>query len=86
MKYTYKTRGGICAGAIEIDIENDLVRSVVFHGGCPGNHLGIAALVKDMPVNEVIRRLTGITCGSRSTSCPGQLAEALKQYQDGQSK
>ena len=80
MRYTYDTDGAVCAHSIDIviDDESKLISEVVFHGGCPGNHLGIAALVKGMTPEEAIKRLSGIRCGGRSTSCPAQLAEALK--------
>ena len=80
MKYTYQTQGGVCAHTIEFEIENDTVKSVVFHGGCPGNHLGIAQLAEGMSTAEVIRRLSGICCGMRRSSCPDQLACAVKKY------
>ena len=69
---------GICASAIDVVLnDDDTVESVVFTGGCPGNHLGIAALVKGMKREEVIKRLSGILCGGKPTSCPDQLAKAL---------
>ena len=58
--------------------EHDCVQEVTFEGGCPGNHLGLARLVKGMPRAEVIRRLEGTHCGDNPTSCPDQLAQALK--------
>ncbi len=76
MKFTYKTKG-VCSRLIEIEIENNIVKSVVFEGGCNGNTKGISALVEGMPVDEVIDRLKGIKCGFRQTSCPDQLATAL---------
>jgi uncharacterized protein (TIGR03905 family) len=82
MKYCYKTNGQVCAQLIELELDeaNHIVQSVNFVGGCPGNHLGIASLVKDMRIDEVIRRLSGITCGGRNSSCPDQLAKALQQF------
>lgn len=78
MTHTYKTKG-TCAGAIEIDInDNNVIESVRFIGGCKGNTQGISALVKGMDAKEVIDRLSGIRCGFKSTSCPDQLATALK--------
>ena len=81
MKIVHDTLGAVCAGsiAVEVDDINKTVKDVVFHGGCPGNHLGIVALVKGMPAEEAVRRLSGICCGNRSTSCPDQLAQALKK-------
>ena len=74
----YKTHG-VCSRAITFDIVDDKVTNVHFIGGCAGNTQGISALVKDMPVDEVIKRLEGIKCGFKSTSCPDQLAKALKE-------
>lgn len=79
MKFTYKTNG-VCSRSIDIEIENDTLVSVAYMGGCNGNLKGIAALVQGMNIDEVISRLEGIRCGFKSTSCPAQLAEALKQY------
>ena len=79
MKIEY-TPQGICASHISIDIEDGIVQNVVFTNGCPGNHLGINALVKGMKIEEVIKRLEGIPCRNKPTSCPDQLAQALKQH------
>ena len=76
MHYEYKTTG-TCAGKIVLDIENGIVESVRFIGGCHGNTQGISKLVEGMPVDEVISRLEGIRCGMKPTSCPDQLAKAL---------
>lgn len=75
----YKTKG-VCASAIqfEIDAENK-VRGVKFAGGCSGNTQGVAALVEGMDAKEAITRMEGIRCGYKATSCPDQLAQALKQ-------
>ena len=78
-RITYQTRG-VCSRMIEIDIENNTVERVQVHGGCSGNTQGVAALVRGMSVNEAIERLEGIRCGFKSTSCPDQLAQALKEY------
>lgn len=78
----YKTED-ICAPYIDFTVENGVVKNVVFTGGCVGNHKGIAALVEGMPVDEVIQKLQGITCGYRNTSCPDQLAQALIDYKEG---
>ena len=63
-------------------LENDIIKSVRFEGGCNGNTKGIAALVVGMKTNEVIERLNGVKCGFKNTSCPDQLAEALKEYKN----
>lgn len=78
MQYTYTPRG-VCSRQILIDVEDNIIQNVQFVGGCNGNTQGISALVKGMPVEEVIRRLENIRCGSRPTSCPDQLATALKK-------
>ena len=82
MKYVYSTQGQVCASSIEVEVIDNIVKNVVFKGGCDGNHKGIIKLVENMPVAEVIRRLSGITCGFRNTSCPDQLAKALTAIQD----
>ena len=78
----YKTHG-VCSQAIEFELDGDTVRNVRFVGGCSGNTQGIAKLVEGMKVQEVIDRLEGIRCGFKPTSCPDQLATALKQYKAG---
>ncbi len=77
MQFSYKTNG-VCSRKIHIEVENNIVKDVKFEGGCSGNTQGIATLVKGMKVNDVIEKLEGIKCGFKSTSCPAQLAEALK--------
>ena len=77
--YTYQTRG-VCSRSIDIDVEDGIVEKVIFHGGCAGNTQGVAALVRGMSVTEAIERLGGIRCGFKSTSCPDQLATALREY------
>lgn len=78
MKYVYKTKG-TCSTNIELDVENGIVKEIAFWGGCNGNLQGISRLVKGMPVSEVITRLEGVRCGTRSTSCPDQLCRALHE-------
>ncbi|MBE6627398.1 MAG: TIGR03905 family TSCPD domain-containing protein [Ruminococcaceae bacterium] len=75
----YQTKG-VCSRMIEIEIENDVIQKVRYHGGCSGNTQGVAALVRGMTVADAIERLEGIRCGFKSTSCPDQLAQALKEY------
>lgn len=75
--YEYKTNG-TCSQKIFFDVEDGKLKNVQFLGGCNGNLKGIGALVEGMPVEEVISRLEGTTCGMKSTSCPDQLAQALK--------
>jgi len=78
-RFTYQTKG-VCSRAIDIEIENDIITRVEYHGGCSGNTQGVAALVRGMRVTDAVERLTGIRCGFKSTSCPDQLAEALREY------
>ena len=75
--YQFKTRG-TCSQMIYFDLADNKVKNVEFLGGCNGNLKGIGKLVEGMDVDEVISRLDGITCGMKSTSCPDQLAKALK--------
>ena len=78
MKHSYKP-SGVCSQKIEFELdENDVISSVKFYGGCNGNLKGIAALVEGMKKDEAIKRLEGIKCGFKSTSCPDQFAAALK--------
>lgn len=77
MQYEYKTKG-TCSQNILFEIEENKVRNVQYIGGCNGNLQGIAKLVEGMDVDEVIERLSGIRCGMKETSCPDQLAKALK--------
>ena len=77
MTYHYKT-SGTCSREIIFDVENGKVKNVQFIGGCNGNLKGIAALVEGMDVDAVIARIEGVKCGMKSTSCPDQLAQALK--------
>ena len=78
MKYVYKTKG-TCSTNIELDVENGIVKEIAFWGGCNGNLQGISRLVTGMPVSEVITRLEGVRCGTRSNSCPDQLCRALHE-------
>ncbi len=68
----------VCSKRIDISIKDGIIESVVYTGGCNGNAKGIGALIKGMTVEEAIKRLDGITCGNRGTSCPDQLAKVLK--------
>ncbi|MBR2382998.1 MAG: TIGR03905 family TSCPD domain-containing protein [Anaerotignum sp.] len=79
MHVKYDTKG-ICAVRVEFDVEDGVVKNISFLGGCDGNHKGLAVLAEGMTLEEAARRLKGITCGRRSTSCPDQLALALEDY------
>ena len=74
--YTYKTKG-TCSSQILIEVEGDIIRKVEFVNGCRGNTQGVASLVIGMTKDEAIRKLKGIKCGMKNTSCPDQLAKAL---------
>lgn len=69
---------GVCSKHMEIDVEEGIIQAVRVAGGCSGNLQGICSLLKGMPVDEAIARLEGIRCGMKPTSCPDQLAQALK--------
>ena len=75
---TYTTKG-TCSRQIIIDVQDDVITNVQFVGGCSGNTQGVAALAIGMKTDEVIKRLRGIKCGFKPTSCPDQLATALKE-------
>ena len=77
MTYQYSTQG-TCSRLIEIELDNGVIKSVSFTGGCHGNLQGISSLVCGMTPDEVIASLGGIRCGGKDTSCPDQLARALK--------
>lgn len=78
MQYEYKTKG-TCSQRIFFEVEDGKVKNVQFIGGCNGNLKGIGALVEGMPIDDVIARVDGIKCGMKATSCPDQLAQALKE-------
>lgn len=80
MEFKYKTHG-TCSQRIDLVVENDIIQNCTFVGGCRGNTQGVAALVKGMNVNEVIARCDGIQCRG-GTSCPDQLARALKAMRE----
>lgn len=81
MTFEYRTRG-VCARNILIEIDGDKISNIQFIGGCNGNTTGIASLVKGMKIDDVIARLDGVDCSGRGTSCPDQLAQALKQIKE----
>lgn len=78
MQYEYKTQG-TCSQRIFFEIEDGKLKNVQFLGGCNGNLKGICSLVEGMDVDAVIERIDGICCGAKATSCPDQLAQALKK-------
>ena len=77
----YKT-SGVCSQAIDFDVIDGKVSNVRFIGGCSGNTQGVAALIEGMDRDDAISRIDGIRCGYKSTSCPDQLAKALKEYKN----
>lgn len=79
MKKIVYSPKGVCSRQIEIDVDVDTIVSCRFIGGCSGNTQGLCALIKGMKVDDAISRLEGIRCGFRPTSCPDQLANALKE-------
>ena len=78
MEFTYKTRG-VCSRNIHFEINDGIVTNLRFDGGCNGNLKGIGSLVEGMKAEDIIARCEGITCGPKATSCPDQLALALKE-------
>lgn len=79
MKITYRPKG-VCSQLMDIEVEDGKIESVKITGGCSGNLQGISSLLKGMDVDEAISRMEGIRCGIKATSCPDQIAQALKQY------
>ena len=78
MAYVYQPKG-VCPRAITVELEGDVVRSVKFSGGCSGNSQGIAHLVEGMKIEEAVKKLRGIRCGFKTSSCPDQLTYALEE-------
>lgn len=78
MEYKY-TPKGVCSREITIKVEEDTIKKVTIQGGCAGNTIGVSRLVEGMKIEEAIKRLKGIQCGARGTSCPDQLAKALEE-------
>lgn len=77
MEYRYKPQG-VCSYEMIIEIEGDTIKRVIIEGGCAGNTVGVSRLVEGMKIEEAIKRLKGIPCGMKGTSCPDQLATALE--------
>lgn len=72
----------VCSRQIDIELQDNVIKKVVFTRGCDGNAKGIGALIKDMTIDEAVKRLKGITCGKRPTSCPDQLARVLESLKN----
>lgn len=79
MRYEFIPRG-VCSRKMIFEVEDGIVRSMTAEGGCNGNLKGISSLVEGLPIDEVIKRLEGIKCGMKPTSCPDQMAQALKKF------
>lgn len=82
-RVVYTPVGEVCSNLMIVDAVGDVISQVQIVGGCHGNGQGICALLKGMSVGEAIRRMEGIDCRGRGTSCPDQLAQALKKYSEG---
>lgn len=78
--YEYETSPEVCSESMKFEIEGDTVKQVEIIGGCPGNLIGISRLVQGMKIADVIAKFEGISCAGKPTSCPDQMAKALKQY------
>lgn len=78
MKYLYKTQG-TCSTFIDLEVEDGILKNVSYIGGCNGNLQGLCRLVKGMRVEDVLSKLEGIRCGTKTTSCPDQLCKALRE-------
>ncbi|HIT71894.1 MAG TPA: TIGR03905 family TSCPD domain-containing protein [Candidatus Scatovivens faecipullorum] len=81
MLHTYTPRG-VCSRKMDIEVDGEIIKSVRILGGCAGNTKGISILVEGMNINEAIRKLKGIDCGGKGTSCPDQLARALEEVKE----
>lgn len=81
MLHTYTPRG-VCSRKMDIEVDGEIIKSVRIFGGCAGNTKGISILVEGMNINEAIRKLKGIDCGGKGTSCPDQLARALEEVKE----
>ena len=79
MQYKYIPQG-VCSMEMIFDIENNIIKSLEIVGGCPGNTVGVAKLIENKKIDDIIKLLKGIDCGSRGTSCPDQIAKALEEY------
>ena len=82
-KFVYETSPLVCSQEMRFELEDDTIKSVEIIGGCPGNLIGISKLIEGMKVDDVIRRFEGISCAGKPTSCPDQIACALKLHRAG---
>lgn len=81
MEYTFTPSNRVCSQKMKIEVDGDIIKKVTIIGGCAGNTVGVSKLIQGMKIDEAIKRLKGIPCGSRGTSCPDQLAIALEEIQ-----
>ena len=81
MEYKYKPKG-VCSYEMTIEVEGDTIKKVTIEGGCAGNTVGVSRLVEGMKIDEAIKKLKGIPCGMKGTSCPDQLARALEEIKN----
>lgn len=79
MQYVYEPQG-VCSRQMIFEIEEDIVKDVKIIGGCAGNTVGVSKLIQGLKIDEIIKKLKGIPCGSKGTSCPDQIAKALEKY------
>lgn len=79
MEYRYKPSDMVCSQKMIIELDGDIIKKVTIIGGCAGNTLGLSNLIQGMNIDEAIKRLKGVPCGMRGTSCPDQLAIALQE-------
>lgn len=83
MEYIY-TPKGVCSSKMRIELDGNIIKKVEIIGGCAGNTVGVSRLIEGMNIDEAIKRLKGIPCGFRTTSCPDQLAKALEEAKEKQ--
>ena len=81
MEYRYKP-SGVCSREMIIELDGNIIKKLTIIGGCAGNTVGVSRLIEGMNINEAIRRLKGIPCGAKGTSCPDQLAKALEEIKE----
>ena len=79
MQYIYEPQG-VCSRQMVFEIEGDIIKSVKIVGGCAGNTIGISKLIEGLTIDEIIKKLKGVPCGYKGTSCPDQIARALEEY------
>ena len=82
MEYRFTPSNIVCSQEMIIEIDEDIIKKVTIIGGCPGNTVGVSELIKGMNIDEAIKKLKGIPCGIRGTSCPDQLAIALEEIKN----